>query len=82
MFKSQMGNTMEVYIDDMLVKSKKKENHLSDLSKTFEILRKYRMKLNARKCSFGVQSGKFLRYLVNKRGIEANPYQIDAINRV
>lgn len=73
---------MEVYIDDMLVKSKKKEDHLSDLSSTFETLRKYRMKLNARKCSFGVQSGKFIGYLVSKRGIKANPDQIDAINRV
>ena len=81
-FKDQMGDTMEVYIIDMLVKSRNKEDHLLDLSRTFEILRKYRMKLNASKCSFGVQSGKFLGYLVSKRGIEANPDQIDAINRV
>lgn len=73
---------MEVYIHDMLVKSRHKEEHLSDLSTTFEILRKYRMKLNASKCLFGVQLGKFLRYLVSKRGIEANPDQVNAINRV
>ena len=82
MFKDQMGDTMEVYIDDMLVKRRKKENHLSDLSRTYKILRKYQMKLNASKCSFGVQTGKFLRYLVSKRGIEDNPDQIDAVNRV
>ena len=73
---------MEVYIDDMLIKRKLKDDHLSDLERTFDILRKYRMKLNASKCSFGVQSGKFLGYLVSKRGIEANPDQIDAIKKV
>jgi len=82
MFKDQMRDTMEVYIDDMLVKSRNKEDNLSDLSRTFEILRKYRMKINASKCSFGVQSGKFHGYLISKRGTEANPEHIDAINRV
>lgn len=49
---------MEVYIDDMLVKSKEEESHLDDLNETFETLRQYKMKLNPTKCAFGVSSGK------------------------
>ena len=77
-----MGETIKVYIDDMLLKSKHKSDHHTDLSRTFKILKKYRMKLNASKYSFGVQSGKFLGYLISKRGFEANSDQIDAITRV
>ena len=50
---------MEVYVDDMLVKSKKVKQHLDDLRETFDILRKYQMRLNPAKCVFGVSSGKF-----------------------
>lgn len=60
MFKDQHGDTMEVYIDDMLVKSKKANDHLQHLSKRFDVLRKYGMKLNPTKCTFGVDAGKFL----------------------
>lgn len=80
MFKQQMGEEMEVYIDDMLVKSKSKGHHLKVLSNTFETLDHYRMKLNESKFSFGIQLGKFLGYLVTKRGIEATLNQIEAIN--
>ncbi|XP_028116477.1 uncharacterized protein LOC114314222 [Camellia sinensis] len=79
MFKEQLGRTMEVCIDNMVVKSNEKHSHLADLSETFGILRKYKMKLNASKCAFGIGSGKFLVYIVNHRGIEANPRQITAI---
>ena len=79
MFAAQLGKTMEVYIDDMLVKSLKAEDHINHLQQTFDLLRKYNMKLNPEKCTFGVQSGKFLGYLVSKRGIEANPSQIKAV---
>ena len=72
MFKGQIGKTMEVYIDDMVVKSKKAETHLADLLQTFSILRQYSLKLNASKCVFGVSSGKFLGHLVTRRGIEAD----------
>nr|XP_016436972.1 PREDICTED: RNA-directed DNA polymerase homolog [Nicotiana tabacum] len=65
MFKEQLGKTMEVYIDDMLVKSTKKEDHIDHLKDAFEILRQYRMKLNPEKCAFGVTSGKFLGFLVS-----------------
>ncbi|KAL5552836.1 hypothetical protein UlMin_040237 [Ulmus minor] len=79
MFKDQIGKTMEVYVDDMLVKSLKTEEHIQNLKETFEILRRYKMKLNPSKCAFGVSSGKFLGFMVNHRGIEANPAKIQAL---
>ncbi|KAG7533112.1 Ribonuclease H-like superfamily [Arabidopsis thaliana x Arabidopsis arenosa] len=78
MFHEHLGKTMEVYIDDMLVKSLKKEDHIKHLEECFEILNRYQMKLNPAKCTFGVPSGEFLGYIVTKRGIEANPNQINA----
>ncbi|KAL0345564.1 UNVERIFIED_CONTAM: hypothetical protein Sradi_4387700 [Sesamum radiatum] len=71
-FKDKIGTTMEVYVDDMLVKSREKD-HLEDLKQAFEIMRAYGMKLNPSKCTFGVRGGKFLGYMVSWRGIEANP---------
>ncbi|XP_073119762.1 uncharacterized protein [Henckelia pumila] len=79
MFEQLIGRNMEVYIDDMLVKSIQASNHLEDLEECFSILRKYRMKLNPDKCTFGVRGGKFLGYMVSERGIEANPEKIKAI---
>ncbi|CAL2266902.1 unnamed protein product [Prunus armeniaca] len=78
-FKEQIGKTMEVYVDDMLVKAPKRADHLKNLAKAFSLLRQYRMKLNPSKCTFGVSSGRFLGYLVTQRGIEAHPRQIKAI---
>ena len=60
MFESQLGKNIEIYIDDMVVKSKMVSEHLGDLQAIFEILRKYKLRLNASKCSFDVGSGKFL----------------------
>ena len=80
MFEQQMGKSIEVYIDDMVVKSKLVTNHVRDLGDIFRILRKYRLRLNTSKCSFGVGSGKFLGYMVTHRGIEINPDQIRAIH--
>ena len=79
MFEQQMGKSIEVYIDDMVVKSKLVADHIKDLNNVFQILRKYKLRLNASKCSFGVGSGKFLGYMVTHRGIEVNPDQIRAI---
>ena len=70
---------MEVYIDDMLVKSVKAELHITHLSEAFQILKSYNMKLNPAKCAFGVFVGKFLGFIVNSRGIEANPYKIKVV---
>ena len=80
MFESRLGKNVEVYIDDMVVKSKLVSKHLADLSSIFEILRRHKLRLNASKCSFGVGSGKFLGYMVTHRRIEVNPDQIRAIN--
>ena len=82
MFESQLGKNIEIYIDDMVVKSKMVSEHLEELRATFEILRKYKLRLNASKCSFGVGSGKFLGYMVTHGGIEVNPDQIKAINNL
>ena len=67
---------MEVYINNMLVKSKLIANHVLDLDLMFQVLRKYQMKLNPLNCAFGIASGKFLGFMVNQRGIEANPEKI------
>ena len=80
MFESRLGKNVEVYIDDIVVKSKLVSEHLADLSSIFQILRRHKLRLNASKCSFGVGSGKFLGYMVTHRGIEVNPDQIRAIN--
>ena len=73
MFEPQIGKNVEVYIDDMVVKSKLVFEHLTDLANIFEILRRHKLRLNASKCSFGVGLGKFLEYMVTHRGIEVNP---------
>ena len=65
MFHNQIRRNVEVYIDDMLVKTKDEDNHLSDLGETFKTLRQYRMKLNPSKCVFGVSSGKFIGFMVS-----------------
>ena len=80
MFEPQFGRSIEVYIDDMVVKSKVVSKHVGDLTNIFEILKKHKLHLNASKCSFGVGLGKFLGYMVTHRGIEVNPDQIKAIN--
>ena len=79
-FEPQLGRSIEVYIDDMVVKSKVVSEHVGDLTKIFEILRKHKLHLNASKYSFGVGSRKFLGYMVTHRGIEVNPDKIKAIN--
>ena len=80
MFEPQLGRNIEIYIDDMVVKSKVVFEHVGDLTSIFGILRKHRLRLNASKCSFDIGSGKFLGYMVTHRGIEVNPNQIKAIN--
>ena len=70
---------MEVYIDDMLVKSTTAELHIAHLAEAFHILKNYNMKLNPAKCAFGVSSGKFLGFIVNNRGIEANLNKIKPV---
>ena len=64
MFKPLLGKTMEVYIDDMLVKSKQRSDHVTHLQEAFDLLRAYSMKLNPLKCAFGVSAGWFLGFMV------------------
>ena len=78
-FRPLIGKTMEVYIDNMLVKTRERPDHTKHLQETFELLRTNGMKLNPLKCAFGVSSGKFLGFMVTQRGIETNPIQIRAI---
>ena len=79
MFGQQIGRNMEVYVDDMLVKSKEELTHLDDLKETFTTLKKYQMRLNLGKCVFGVASGKFLGFMVSQRGIKADLEKVKAI---
>ena len=79
MFAEQIGRTMEVYVDDMLVKSRLARDHIGDLDPMFKELRRYQMKLNPLKRAFSVASGKFLGFMVNQRGIKANPEKIRAL---
>ena len=73
MFEPQLGKNIEIYIDDMVVKSKVEPEHVNDLGNIFDILRKHKLRLNVSKCSFSIGSGKFLGYMVTHCGIEVNP---------
>jgi hypothetical protein len=76
---SQIGRNVLTYVDDIIVKSTKQENHIADLQETFANFRRAGLKLNPKKCVFGVKKGKFLGSLVSTKGIEANPSKIEAI---
>ena len=78
-FKDLIRDTMEVHVDDMLVKIVHHIEHLQHLDKAFNLLKQYEVKLNPEKCTFGVASAKFLGYMVTQQGIEANPVQISTI---
>ena len=65
MFAHQIGRNVQVYVDNMLVKSLQEDNHLSDLQKTFDTFRAYNIKLNPNKCVFRVTTGKFLGFIVS-----------------
>ena len=79
MFAHQIGRNMEVYVDDMIVKSQEAGAHLADLTEAFATLRKFGMRLNPAKCAFGVTSGKFLGFIIHEKGIDANPEKVQAI---
>ena len=77
-FSHQIRRNVQVYVDDMLVKSQLENDHLDDLKETFDTFRSYNMKLNPSKCIFGVTAGKFLGFMVSQRGIKVNPDKIQA----
>ena len=82
MFRDKIGRTVEVYIDDIVVKCKWEIQHIDDLKEEFEVLQWHRLRLNADKYAFRMGAGKFLRYLITNQGIEVNPDQIEAIKRL
>ena len=82
MFEPQLGKSIEIYINDMVVKSKVVSEHVGDLKVIFDILRKHKLHLNASKCSFGVGFDKFLGYMATHRVIEMNPNQIKVIHNL
>ena len=79
LFHDMMHKEIEVYMDDMISKSKTEEEHLVNLRKLFERLHKYQLRLNPAKCSFGVKSGKLLDFIVSQKGIEVDPNKVKAI---
>jgi len=78
-FSQQIGRNLEVYIDDLVAKTKEGFSHTDDVEEILGQARKYRMRLNPTKCSLGVQAGKFLGFLLTRRGIEANPDKCQTI---
>ena len=82
MFEPQLGKNIEVYIDDIVVKSKEVSDHVDDLRNIFGTLREHKLRLKASKCSFGVGSRKFLGYIVTHQGIEVNLDQVKVINNL
>jgi hypothetical protein len=82
MFGEHIGQTVEAYVDDIVIKTRKAPDLLSDLETTFKCLRAKGVKLNLEKCVFGVPRGMLLRFIVSERGIEANPEKIAAINNM
>ena len=82
MFRDKIERIVEVYVDDMVVKSKQETRHIEDFQGVFEVLRQHKLLLNADKCAFKVGAGKFLGYLTTNRGIEVNPDQIEAVKRL
>ena len=74
-----MHNEVEVYVDDMIVKSKDRGSHAINLRKFFERIKEYRLRLNPQKCTFGVTAGKLLGFLVSNRGIKIDPSKVKAI---
>jgi len=78
-FSNQLGRNIEVYVDDMVIKSKNENYLISDIAETFDTLRKANIKLNPKKCTFGVETGQFLGYMISNEGIQANPEKVQAI---
>jgi hypothetical protein len=79
---SQLGHNAEAYVDDVVVKTWEEEGLISDLAETFDNLRKFKMKLNLEKFTFGVPLGKLLGYMVSRHGIDPNPEKVLAITKM
>jgi hypothetical protein len=81
-FHDLVGIVLEIYIDDVIVKSDSMDNHLADLCLALERMRRFALKMNLLKCAFGVSAGKFLRFIIHKHGIQIYPMKIESINKV
>jgi hypothetical protein len=79
---SQLGRNAEACVDDVVVMTWEDEGLISDLAKTFDNLRKFKMKLNPKKCTFGIPSGKLLEYMVSHHGIDPNPEKVSTITKM
>ena len=82
LFHDMMHKEIEVYVDDLIAKSREDESHVENLRKLFERLRKFQLKLNPVKCTFGATSGKLLGFIVSRKGIEVDPDKIKAIQNL
>ena len=82
LFHDMMHKEIEVYVDDLIAKSREDENHVENLRKLFERLRKFQLKLNLAKCTFDTTSEKLLGFIVSRKGIEIDPNKIKAIQNL
>jgi hypothetical protein len=81
-FHDLLGIILEVYIDNVIVKSDSMDSHLADLRLALERMRWYGLKMNPLKCAFGVSSGKFLKFIIHEHGIEIDTKKIESINKI
>lgn len=79
LFHDMIHKEIELYVDDVISKPRTKEDHIVNLQKLFDRLRKFKLRLNPAKCTFGVRSGKFLGFIVIRRGIKVDPEKVRAI---
>ena len=82
LFHDMMHKEIEVYVDDMITKSRTEVEHVEHLLKLFQRLRKYKLRLNPNKCTFGFRSGKLLGFTVSEKGIEVDPAKVKAIQEI
>ncbi|PKI18406.1 hypothetical protein CRG98_049320, partial [Punica granatum] len=82
LFHDMMHKEVEVYVDDMIAKTKEGEDHLVNLKRLFDRLKEYKLRLNQAKCTFGARSGKLLGFVVSERGIEVDPDKVKAIKEL
>ncbi|GKF39908.1 reverse transcriptase domain-containing protein [Tanacetum coccineum] len=78
-FQKQIDRNLEVYVDDLVIKSRTEQEIIRDIEETFKTLREINMKLNPKKCTFGVEEGMFLGYMVNIKGIKVCPHKVEAV---
>jgi hypothetical protein len=81
-FHDLLGIILEVYIDDVIVKSDSMDSHLADSRLALERMHRYGLRMNALKCAFGVSAGKFLGFIIHEHGIEIDPKKLQSINKV